>query len=67
MEGWVWLEREGFVSTKPSDQNNGHEFFVARKGDRIIQEENYEAYKKATLFPNYLDPVLVTGRQADVH
>jgi len=58
MEGWVWLEREGFIAPKPNDQF-GLQFFVTRKGDRIIQEESYEAYKKASLFPNYLDPVLI--------
>ena len=58
MEGWVWLEREGFIAPKPNDQF-AHQFFVTRKGDRVIQEENFEAYKKASLFPNYLDPVLI--------
>jgi uncharacterized protein (TIGR02391 family) len=58
MEGWVWLEGEGFIAPKPGDQF-GQSFFVARKGDRVLQEENFEAYKKASMFPNYLDPILI--------
>lgn len=58
MESWVWLEREGFIAPKPNDQFN-LQYFITRKGERILQEEDFEAYKKASLFPSYLDPVLI--------
>ena len=58
MEGWVWLEREGFIAVKPNDQF-GVQYFVTRKGDRVAQEEDFEAYKKAKLFPMYVDAALI--------
>jgi uncharacterized protein (TIGR02391 family) len=58
MEGWVWLEREGFIAPKPNDQF-GNQFFVTRKGDEVLKEEDFEAYKMASLFPRYLDPILI--------
>jgi hypothetical protein len=42
MEGWVWLEREGFIAPKPSDQF-GLQFFVTRKGDDVLKEENFKS------------------------
>lgn len=58
MEGWVWLEREGFIAPKPNDQF-GNQFFVTRKGEEVLREEDFEAYKMASLFPRYLDPILI--------
>jgi len=58
MEGWVWLEREGFIAVKPNDQF-GLQYFVTRKGDRVAATEDFEAYKKASMFPVYLDAVLI--------
>jgi hypothetical protein len=58
MEGWVWLEREGFIAVKPNDQF-GLQYFVTRKGDRVAATENFEAYEKASMFPVYLDAALV--------
>jgi uncharacterized protein (TIGR02391 family) len=58
MEGWMWLEREGFIGIKPNDQF-GLQYFVTRKGDRVAQEEDFEAYRKAGLFPAYVDAVLI--------
>jgi uncharacterized protein (TIGR02391 family) len=58
MEGWVWLEREGFIAVKPNDQF-GLQYFVTRKGDRVAAKEDFEAYKKAAMFPAYIDAVLI--------
>src|SRR5262245_43631961 len=58
MEGWVWLEREGFIAPKPNDQF-GLQCFITRKGQRVLEEENFDAYKHASLFPSYLDPTLI--------
>src|SRR5579863_9069606 len=41
MEGWVWLEREGFIAVKPNDQF-GLQYFVTRKGDRVAATEDFE-------------------------
>jgi uncharacterized protein (TIGR02391 family) len=53
-EAWSWLEREGFIALKGTDQF-GLEYFVTRKGEEIVSEEDFEAYMQAALFPNDLD------------
>jgi Protein of unknown function (Hypoth_ymh) len=58
MEGWIWLKREGFVAPKPGDQF-GQQFFVTRRGEDVLEQENFEAYKIASLFSRYLDPGLI--------
>jgi uncharacterized protein (TIGR02391 family) len=58
MEGWVWLEREGFIAVRPNDQF-GLQYFVTRKGDRVADTEDFEAYKKAAMFSAYLDAALI--------
>jgi uncharacterized protein (TIGR02391 family) len=58
MEAWIWLEREGFVGPKPGD-STGMWSFITRRGQRVVDEENFEAYKVAGLFPAYADPVLI--------
>jgi len=58
MEGWMWLEKENFLAPKPGEQ--GDWAFITRKGKRILEEQNFETYKKASLLPSdNLDPVLV--------
>jgi uncharacterized protein (TIGR02391 family) len=57
MEAWVWLEKEGFLAPKPGDP--GQWVFITRKGERVLEEENFDAYKKASMFPGHLDPVLI--------
>src|SRR4051812_11445386 len=57
MEAWMWLEREGFVGPKPGD-SSGMWAFITRRGMRVADNEDFEAYKKAALFPAYADPVL---------
>jgi uncharacterized protein (TIGR02391 family) len=58
VEAWMWLEREGFLAPRPGQQG-GDWVFVTRKGRQIIEEENFEAYKKASIFPTHIDSVLV--------
>lgn len=58
MEAWTWLEREGFVAPKPGD-STGMWSFITRRGQRVVDEENFDAYKKASLFPAHADPVLI--------
>lgn len=57
MEAWMWLEHEGLVLPQPGQQNDWS--FITQKGKRLLAEENFEAYKKANLFPVEIDPVLV--------
>ena len=49
---------ENGIGVKPNDQF-GLQYFVTRKGDRVAQEEDFEAYSKAGLFPAYVDAVLI--------
>jgi uncharacterized protein (TIGR02391 family) len=58
MEAWGWLEREGFLAHDPND-THGHRFFVTRAGRRVAAEENFEAWRKAAIFPDGLDPIIM--------
>jgi uncharacterized protein (TIGR02391 family) len=57
MEAWTLLEREGFVAPRPGQQ--GEWQFVTRKGQRVIDAEDFAAHRKAGMFSDDLDPVLV--------
>jgi len=35
------------------------DFFITRKGQAVVNEEDFSAYLQAAIFPNDLDPVLV--------
>lgn len=57
MEGWMWLEREGFIAPRPGDNNNW--YFITRRGLQINSAEDIEAYRKANLLPkNQLHPIV---------
>ena len=56
MEAWIWLEREGFVAPQPAQQNDWS--FVTRKGRKVIEAADFDAYKMSSLFPSNVDPVL---------
>lgn len=57
MEAWVWLEREGLVVQKPWEM--GKWFFISRRGYRMRQASDLEAYRKANLLPkDSLHPVI---------
>jgi uncharacterized protein Ymh len=58
MEAWGWLEREGFIAHRPNDMN-GHSFFLTRAGHRVAAEEDFDAWRKATIFPDGLDPIIM--------
>lgn len=56
MEAWVWLEREMFIAPKPGDVEWS---FITRRGEQILQEEDFTAYAKESLLDTKtLDPVL---------
>lgn len=58
MEAWAWLEREGFIVRRAQD-SSGNDFFVSRAGQEVVEAEDFEAHRKAGLFPDGLDPVLM--------
>ena len=65
MEAWQWLEREGFVATRPTDlpsdtyRTSSTKYFVTRRGERIQTSEDLEAYRKADLLPKHqLHPII---------
>jgi uncharacterized protein (TIGR02391 family) len=58
MEAWASLEREGFIARRAQDQF-GNDYFVTRAGQEVAAAEDFEAHRKAGLFPDGLDPVLM--------
>lgn len=59
MEAWGWLEREGFVAHRPNDVNR-QGFFVTRAGQRVAQATNFDAWKQESMFPDGLDPIIMS-------
>jgi uncharacterized protein (TIGR02391 family) len=59
MEAWGWLEREGFIAHRPNDIH-GQGFFVTRAGQRVAQSTDFTAWKKESMFPDGLDPVVMS-------
>ena len=49
-EAWMWLEREIMVAPIPGEPTGGW-FFVTRKGYRLREKTNFEAYKKGHFLP----------------
>ena len=64
MESWTWLEREGFVAPRPTSLSstaslNSGWYFVTRRGLRVKNASDFEAYRKANLLPRrLLHPVI---------
>ena len=52
MEAWVWLEREGLLA--PSTGSGNDWVFITRKGQRLKNSADFEAYRKANLLPKKL-------------
>src|SRR6266478_4210526 len=58
MEAWTYLEREGFIAPQPGQQ--GEWAFVTRRGQKVVEAQDFEAYRKGHLLPSEgLDPILV--------
>ncbi|TRZ50714.1 TIGR02391 family protein [bacterium] len=58
MEAFIWLEREMFIAPEPDEQ--GEWRFITRRGERVLQEENFSAYLQGSLLPSEnLHPILV--------
>lgn len=57
MEAFIWLEREMFIAPLPGE--GGDWRFITRRGEKILQEEDFKAYAKESLLPSeMLDPIL---------
>ncbi len=54
MEAWSWLEREGFIAHRAQDKF-GIDYFVTRTGQKVSTDEEFEAFRKASIFPFDLD------------
>ena len=58
MEAWMYLEREGFIAPNPGQQDDWA--FVTRRGQKVVEAQDFEAYRKSHLLPSEgLDPILV--------
>ena len=63
MEGWMWLEKEGFVAPEPGQ--TGEWFFITRRGLRVRNARALEAYRLANLLPRQLlHPTIATDAWA---
>ena len=59
MEAWIWLEKEMFLAPRPASAGSD-EFFITRRGNKVLEGHNFESYKKGHLLPSEgLDPILV--------
>ncbi len=52
MEAWCWLEREGLIAPKPGQQ--GEWVFITRRGQKLKNHQDLEAFRKANLLPRQL-------------
>lgn len=58
MEAFIWLEREMFIAPQPNEQ--GEWRFITRRGERVLQEENFASYSQGILLPSEnLHPILI--------
>ena len=63
MEGWMWLEKEGFVAPEPGQ--TGEWIFITRRGLRVRNAKALDAYRLANLLPKQLlHPAIATDAWA---
>ena len=59
MEAWAWLEREGILIRDPNQPAPW--FFISRRGQGMRSQQDFEAYRKASLLPkSQLHPLIAT-------
>jgi uncharacterized protein (TIGR02391 family) len=51
MEAWEWLVREGLLARKPGEPGW---FFITRRGERMRNSIDLEAYRKGNLLPKHM-------------
>jgi uncharacterized protein (TIGR02391 family) len=52
-EAWAWLERECLIALKPNAAGS-YGYFITRRGQKLIDRDAYEAYRRATMLPRSL-------------
>jgi len=52
MEAWVWLEHEGLLAPQPGTQ--GEWVFITRRGKRLKDASDLEAFRKSNMLPKQL-------------
>ena len=52
-EAWAWLERECLIALKPN-AGGSHGYFITRRGQKLIDRDAYEAYRRASMLPRSL-------------
>jgi uncharacterized protein (TIGR02391 family) len=58
MEAFIWLEREMFIAPRPGETGDWR--FITRRGEKILQDEDFKAYVKGSLLSSEtLHPILV--------
>ena len=58
MEAFIWLEREMFIAPQPEEQGDWR--FITRKGEKVLQDEDFTAYSQGLLLPSEnLHPILI--------
>ncbi len=51
MEAWSWLEREGLISPRPGSASNPGWVFVTRRGRRLKEASDLQAFRRGNLLP----------------
>jgi uncharacterized protein (TIGR02391 family) len=52
-EAWAWLERECLIALKPNAAGS-YGYFITRRGQKLIDRNAYEAYRRASMLPRSL-------------
>jgi hypothetical protein len=52
-EAWAWLERECLIALKPN-AGGSYSYFITRRGQKLIDRNAYEAYRRASMLPRSL-------------
>jgi uncharacterized protein (TIGR02391 family) len=52
-ESWAWLERECLIALKP-EAGGSYSYFITRRGQKLVDRNAFDAYRRATLFPRSL-------------
>jgi uncharacterized protein (TIGR02391 family) len=52
-ESWAWLERECLIALKPN-AGGSYGYFITRRGQKLIDRNACEAYRRASMLPHSL-------------
>jgi len=60
-EAWAWLERECLIALKPNAAGS-YGYFITRRGQKLIDRNAHEAYRRAGMLPRSLLHPLIDSR-----